>query len=168
MLSAPRNVHLGPGTNLYDFTFAPNLALAQILAAKNLLEISPAGASNSLSAAGKPFFITNSEPMQFRDFLKMVWGSFDKFGSHQQKQVKGLTIPTHVALVVVWICQKAAKMVGAKPFLTVQDLGDSLAQRWFDNSSAQRVLGYVPRVTLAQALSEAAAGYRVVNTIMSD
>jgi sterol-4alpha-carboxylate 3-dehydrogenase (decarboxylating) len=72
MLGAPRNLHLGPGTNLYDFTYAPNLAHAHILAAINLLTIRQA----AQSAAGKPFFITNVEPLPFRVFFKDVMDSF--------------------------------------------------------------------------------------------
>ncbi|KAK9350025.1 hypothetical protein V1523DRAFT_421076 [Lipomyces doorenjongii] len=159
MLSAPRNVHIGPGKNLYDFTYAPNLALAHVLAAENLLSISPTEASNSLSAAGKPFFVTNVEPMPFRTFITMVWAAFDASGSSEQAQVKGITIPAPVALFLTWISEKAARIVRKEPPLTVKNLGDGLAQRWFDNSSATAVLGYVPTTSLEQGLKQTAKGY---------
>ncbi|KAK9482078.1 hypothetical protein V1527DRAFT_486035 [Lipomyces starkeyi] len=159
MLSAPRNVHLGSGENLYDFTYAPNLAIAHVLAAENLLSVSPTETSNPLSAAGKPFFVTNAEPMPFRTFIKMVWAAFDTSGGREQAQVKGITIPAAMALVLTWMSEKAARIVRKEPFLTVKNLGDGLAQRWFDNSSATAVLGYVPTTSLEQGLKETVEVY---------
>jgi sterol-4alpha-carboxylate 3-dehydrogenase (decarboxylating) len=161
MLSAPRNLHLGPGTNLYDFTYAPNVALAHILAAKNLLSIAPAEASNPSSAAGKAFFITNCEPVPFRSFLEMVWAAFPLRKNGEEKQSKGFTLPTRVAVVLIWISQKVAEIARKKPFLTMNGLGDSLSQRWFDNTAAKSVLGYFPTVTLEQGLGEAAASLKL-------
>jgi sterol-4alpha-carboxylate 3-dehydrogenase (decarboxylating) len=154
MLSAPRNIHFGPGTNLYDFTYGPNLADAHILAAVNLLTVSPADKSNLLSAAGKAFFVTNAEPMPFRDFLSQLWTTFDG-----KKPPKGVSIPTAVALPLVWLMEHVSKAVGKTPALTTKDLGDSLAERWFDNSRAAEVFGYVPKVKIADGLKEAAKDY---------
>jgi sterol-4alpha-carboxylate 3-dehydrogenase (decarboxylating) len=151
MLAAPRNLHLGPGTNLYDFTYAPNLAHAHVLAALNLLTISPASLSNRLSAAGKPFFVTNAEPLPFRVFLKMVWKAFDG-----KESPKGISVPTKVALVMVWLSERIAGLTGKKPVLTTKELGDSLAGRWFDCGRAKEVLGYVPLVGIEEGLREAA------------
>ncbi|KAK9312658.1 hypothetical protein V1524DRAFT_438607 [Lipomyces starkeyi] len=160
MLSSPRNIHLGPGKNLYDFTYAPNLALAHVLAAENLLSISPTEAFNPLSAAGKPFFVTNAEPMAFPTFITMVWAAFDASGGSEQEQARGFTIPAPVALGVTWMSEKAARIVRKEPFLTVKD-GDSLAQRWFDNTSTTAVLRYVPSTSLEQGLKETAKGYMI-------
>jgi len=151
MLSAPKNLHLGPGTNLYDFTYAPNLARAHVLAAVNLLTITPPSPSNRLSAAGKPFFITNAEPLPFRTFLKMVWKAFDG-----KESPKGVSIPTKVAVVMVRLSERIAGLMGKKPVLTTKDLGDSLAERWFDCGRAKEVLGYVPLVGIEEGLREAA------------
>jgi sterol-4alpha-carboxylate 3-dehydrogenase (decarboxylating) len=147
MLGAPRNLHLGPGTNLYDFTYAPNLAHAHVLAAINLLTIPPP----AQSAAGKPFFITNAEPLPFRVFLKMLWTAFDG-----KEPGKGISVPTKVALVMVWLSEKIAGWTGKKPVLTTKDLGDSLAERWFDCRRAKEVLGYEPVVSIKDGLLEAA------------
>jgi sterol-4alpha-carboxylate 3-dehydrogenase (decarboxylating) len=40
--------------------------------------------------------------------------------------------------------------------LTTKDLGDSLAERWFDCGRAKEILGYVPQVSIKDALVEAA------------
>ncbi|KAK9390177.1 hypothetical protein V1515DRAFT_584262 [Lipomyces mesembrius] len=148
MLSAPRNVHLGSGENLYEFTYAPNLAIAHVLAAENLLSVSPTERSNPLSAAGKPF--SSPTPSQCRLEPSSKW---------EQAQVKGITIPAPVALVLTWMSEMAARIVRKEPFLTVKNLGDGLAQRWFDNSSATAVLGYVPTTSLEQGLKETVEVY---------
>jgi sterol-4alpha-carboxylate 3-dehydrogenase (decarboxylating) len=147
MLAAPRNLHLGPGTNLYDFTYAPNLAHAHILAAINLL----ATPAPTKSAAGKAFFVTNAEPMPFRVFLKMLWTEFD-----DKVPEKGISVPVKVAVVMVWLSEKVAGWTGKKPVLTVKDLGDSLAERWFDCKRAKEILGYEPLVSIKDALMKAA------------
>jgi sterol-4alpha-carboxylate 3-dehydrogenase (decarboxylating) len=147
MLAAPRNLHLGPGTNLYDFTYAPNLAHAHVLAAINLLTTTSA----PRSAAGKAFFITNSESLPFRVFSKLLWTVFDG-----KEPGKGITVPTNVAVVMVWLSEKIAGWTGKKPVLTTKDLGDSLAERWFDYGRAKEILGYVPQVSIKDTLVEAA------------
>jgi sterol-4alpha-carboxylate 3-dehydrogenase (decarboxylating) len=151
MLSAPRNLHLGPGTNLYDFTYAPNLAHAHVLAAINLLTTP----SSPKSAAGKPFFITNCEPLPFREFLKLLWEVFDG-----KESPKGVSVPTKVAVAMVWVGEKVAGLMGKRSFLTMGELGDSLAERWFDCGRAREVLGYVPRVRIKDALKEAVVEMR--------
>jgi sterol-4alpha-carboxylate 3-dehydrogenase (decarboxylating) len=130
MLAAPRNLHLGLGTNLYDFTYAPNLAHAHVLAAINLLTTTSA----PMSAAGKTFFITNSEPLPFRVFLKLLWTVFDG-----KEPGEGISVPTNVAVVMVWLSEKIAGWTGKKPVLTTKDLGDSLAERWFDCGRAKEI-----------------------------
>jgi len=147
MLGAPRNLHLGPGTNLYDFTYAPNLAHAHVLAAMNLLTIPPP----MNSAAGKPFFVTNAEPLPFRVFLKMLWTEFDG-----KEPEKGISVPTKVAVVMTRLSEKIAGWTGKKPVLTVKDLGDSLAERWFECKRAKEVLGWEPLVSIKDGLKEAA------------
>ncbi|KAE9379447.1 NAD(P)-binding protein [Stipitochalara longipes BDJ] len=159
MLAAPRNLHLGPGTNLYDFTYAPNLAHAHILAAINLLTTPPP----TKSAAGKAFFVTNAEPLPFRVFLKMLWTEFDG-----KAPEKGISVPTKVAVVIVWLSEKVAGWTGKKPVLTVKDLGDSLAERWFDCKMAKEVLGYEPLVTIKDALKEAAEEKRKLEKSAGD
>lgn len=160
MLSAPRNIHLGSGTNLYDFTYAPNLAHAHILAAQNLLSIQPAESSNPASAAGKPFFVTNAEPIPFRNFMNMLWAADDVRRGRKPGKVGGTTIPKGLARGLTWVSEKGSRLAGREPVLTLKNLGDGTAERWFDNSAAKEVLGYVPSTTLEKGLEEALAGLK--------
>jgi sterol-4alpha-carboxylate 3-dehydrogenase (decarboxylating) len=146
LLAAPRNIQLGPGTNLYDFTYAQNNALANCLAASNLLDQSLAP---DKSASGKAFFITNAEPVAFKDFLSWIYEAYDGAGS---KQVKVTVIPISVAKVLVWVLGNVAKLMRTKAMITLSELGDSAATRWFDNSRAKDILGYVPEIDLREGI----------------
>ena len=55
---------IGDAENLWDVTYAPNVADAHVLAVENLL--------SSKTAAGEAFFIQNNEPITFRDFCLEV------------------------------------------------------------------------------------------------
>lgn len=149
-LAAPRNIRLGSGTNLYDFTYAPNLALAHELAAVNLL--------TSKTAAGKAFFVTNAEPVEFKTFLGWIYDADD--GVEDGKKVKATTIPIGVAKPLLWLWGKVGKVTGTRPLLTLQDLGDSVSQRWFDNGRARELLNYVPTIGLREGVKLAVEGYK--------
>jgi len=150
LISAPRSIHLGPGTNLYDFTYAPNLAQAHILAATNLLSFHTSSPS---SVAGQAFFVTNAEPIPFREFVSKIWEEYDG-----EKSRRGVTVPVGLAKVLVWIGEKIALLRGEKPLLTIKTLGDSVSERWFDNGKAREFLGYVPVVGLSEGVKRAVGG----------
>jgi sterol-4alpha-carboxylate 3-dehydrogenase (decarboxylating) len=171
LLAAPHNIRLGPGTNLYDFTYAQNNALANCLAATNLLNQSLAPEK---SAAGKAFFITNAEPVPFRDFLSWIYESYEEAGeptistsiqhSNQEKQAKVTEIPMSVAKVLVWVLETVAKLTRTKATITYSELGDSTATRWFDNSQARNILGYVPEVNLREGIRITMQGLKNAGT----
>ena len=62
---------LGNGNNLWDVSYAPNVADAHVLAVENLL--------STKTAAGEAFFIQNNEPITFRDLCLEVWKNFNHF-----------------------------------------------------------------------------------------
>jgi sterol-4alpha-carboxylate 3-dehydrogenase (decarboxylating) len=170
-LAAPRNIRLGPGNNLYDFTYAPNLAQAHVLAAENLLNTN---LKEEKSAAGKAFFVTNSEPVAFKGFLGWIYEAFDdedeiagedRGGEKREKKgqkEKVTEIPIKVAKPLVWVGAKVARMTGKKAPLTSKELGDSVAERWFDNGRAREVLGYIPAVGLKEGVRLAVEGFQKI------
>ncbi|KAJ8096480.1 hypothetical protein POJ06DRAFT_272084 [Lipomyces tetrasporus] len=91
----------------------------------------------------------------------MLWAAFDASGFSEQAPAKAITIPAPVALCLTWMSEKAARIVRKEPFLTVKDLGNGLAQRWFDNSSAAAVFGFTPSTSVEQGLKETAKGYMI-------
>ena len=62
---------LGDGENLWDVSYAPNVAEAHVLAVENLL--------STQTAAGEAFFIQNNEPIAFRDLCLEVWKNFGHY-----------------------------------------------------------------------------------------
>jgi sterol-4alpha-carboxylate 3-dehydrogenase (decarboxylating) len=149
VLSTPRNIQLGLGTNLYDFTYTPNLAYAHLLAAANLLS-NPSDPTKS--AAGKAFFITNAEPMPFKTFMGWIWNAYEGPSKGTPRQ-----IPVGLAKGVVWLGEK---IQGKKATLTVKELGDGVSERWFDNGRAKEILGYAPETGLEEAVKIAVEGYK--------
>ena len=134
---------IDPGTNLYDFTYIDNCALGHVLAAENLL--STAGPSIP-SASGKAFFLTDAEPVIFRDMLFAVWRGFGHTpGRH-------FTVPTKVMHAMVGIGQRLAPLTGSTPLLTTGMLGDTTCVRWYDCGRATQLLGYRPVVERAEAI----------------
>ncbi len=81
----------------------------------------------------------------------MLWTEFDG-----KVPEKGISVPVKVAVVMLWLSEKVAGWTGKKPVLTVKDLGDSLAERWFDCKRAKEVLSYEPMVSIKDALMKAA------------
>lgn len=93
----------------------------------------------------------------------MLWTAFDG-----KEPEKGISVPTRVAAVMVWVSEKIVGLMGKKPVLTGRDLGDGLAERWFDCGRAEDVLGYVPLVSIKDALVEAAQEKKRLETERSE
>jgi sterol-4alpha-carboxylate 3-dehydrogenase (decarboxylating) len=93
----------------------------------------------------------------------MLWTAFDG-----KEPEKGISVPTKVALVMVWLSEKIAGWMGKKPVLSTKDLGDSLAERWFSCRRAKEVLGYEPLVSIKDALMEAAEEKRKLEKEAND
>ena len=83
---------LGTGTNLWDVTYAPNVADAHVLAVENLL-------SSEKTAAGEALFIQNNEPIAFRDFCLEVWKNFGHVPAYE------VGVPMRVAWLAGWVAE---------------------------------------------------------------
>ncbi len=90
----------------------------------------------------------------------MLWSAFDG-----KESPKGISVPTKVAVAMVWFGEKVAGLSGKRSFLTMRELGDSLAERWFDCGRAKEVLGYVASVGIEEALREVAKEMRAVGKV---
>ncbi|KAL9069078.1 MAG: hypothetical protein Q9161_005725 [Pseudevernia consocians] len=66
---------VGDGENLWDVTYVGNVADAHVLAVENLL--------STRTAAGEAIFISNEEPIPFRDFCLEVWKNFGHYPSYE-------------------------------------------------------------------------------------
>lgn len=129
---------LGTGTNMQDFVYISNAADAHVLAVANLL--------SAQTAAGETIFITNGEPVYMRDLCLAIWKEFGHVPSFQ------ITVPEQLA----WWMGVGAEWMG---WLTRTDTGfcrglvsDGCRDRYVSISKARRVLGYKPKVGLAEGL----------------
>lgn len=154
----PRGISIGPGTNLYDFTGVENFALAHVLAVDNLLGPS--------TANGKAFNITDCQPRPMRQVMEMIWAELDKESSDNAAQESTKhrypywTVPVWLVCGLLWFVNLLFRLVGKKGPISLEMIGDGLAQRYFDNTRAKEVLGYVPHVPLEQSIRDACDSYK--------
>nr|POE80810.1 sterol-4-alpha-carboxylate 3-dehydrogenase, decarboxylating [Quercus suber] len=134
---------VGDGYNIYDFMYISNAVDAHVLAAENLLD--------SASAAGHAFFISNGEPCYFWDFLAYVWAQFDHVPPYRIYIAASLA--WFVALVLEWITW----LMGTAPTLDRNSVREGIRTFYASNDKATEILGYVPRVSLAEAVRRSCA-----------
>jgi len=153
----PRGINIGPGTNLYDFTGADNIALAHVLAVENLLGPSITN--------GKAIFVTDGQPRPMRQVIEMVWAELDKANGDSVAQnftkhrYPYWTIPVWLIYGVLYFVIPFLRLVGMKSPISLNEIGDGVSQRYFDNTRAKEILGYVPVVPLEQSIRDACNSY---------
>lgn len=151
-------VTLGSGFNLYDITYVTNAADAHVLAVQNLLLAAspvnhPGADRDAPSAAGLPVFITNTSPIPFRDFCRAVWA---QFGHYPPFEVR-VPVPAARALgsladAVSWALSGGGLWLGPSFSLSRGAVEDAVGVRYASGKRAGHVLGYVPKVGLAEGV----------------
>ena len=131
---------LGPGDNLYDFTYVDNVADAHALAAEVLLS------SESEHVSGEAFFITNGEPVPFRAFCLAVWAHFGHVPTYE------VAIPEGFAWLMGCLAEAATWVTGSPTTLSRGSVRDASGMRYANIGKAARLLGYRPRVGLVEGL----------------
>lgn len=129
---------IGTGDNLYDFTSVANVADAHVLAVENLL--------STCEASGQAILISNGQPVPFRDFCLAVWGAF----GHTPPFTVG--IPGPVAWFAGLMSECYTWLSGTPATLSRGSVNDALGIRYANITKAREILGYQPRVDLADAV----------------
>lgn len=137
---------IGDGTNLWDVSYAPNMADAHVLAVENLL-------SPAKTAAGEAIFIQNNEPIPFRDFCLEVWKNF---GHYPPFEVR---LPERLAWFAGWVAELGTWAVGTPYTLSTGSVMDACAVRYASGEKARRLLGYQPRVGIEKGIRLSCAEY---------
>lgn len=137
---------VGDGDNLYDFMYIANAVDAHILAAENLL--------TNGTAAGQAFFVSNQEPVYFWDFLAYVWACFGHVPAFRVR------IPTKLAWFVGLIMELLTFLFGLPPTLDRGSVKDGVRTHYSDNGKAVSILGYRPRVMLAEGVRRSCEDYK--------
>jgi len=129
---------IGSGENLWDVTYVSNIADAHVLAVENLL--------SEKTAAGDAFFISNEEPITFRDFCLAVWGNFGHYPPYEVHiPVAFATLAGYIAELVTWI-------TGNRTMLSRGSVLDASATRYCSDKKARDILGYKPRVGIEEGI----------------
>jgi len=131
---------VGDGHNLVDVTYIDNAVDAFILAAKNL--------HGPASGAGKPYFISQGEPVN-------LWNWLNKFFRRLDIPIVEDSIPFQKAYLMGAFMEKAFLFARIKrePCMT-RFLAVQLAKsHWFSIENANRDLGYSPKVSTADGIN---------------
>lgn len=129
---------LGSGLNLWDVTYVTNVADAHVLAVENLL--------SSRTAAGEAIFISNEQPIPFRDFCLAVWREFGHYPPFQ------VHIPRSIAAFAGVVADWMSWLTGIQTTLSNGSVNDACATRYCSGTKAREVLGYVPKVGLEEGI----------------
>lgn len=130
---------IGSGENLWDVTYVGNIADSHILAVENLL-------SEEKTAAGEAIFISNEQPITFRDFCSVVWKEFGHFPPYKVR------IPVAIAALIGLIVEWVTWMTGSPTTLSRGSMLDAVGTRYCSGEKARRLLGYKPRVGIEEGI----------------
>ncbi|KAF3189561.1 erg26, C-3 sterol dehydrogenase [Orbilia oligospora] len=143
---------LGNNTNLFDFTYIDNLAIAHVLAASVLLHqhattgVTDPSVDQRKRLDGTSIFVTNGQPVYFWDFAKAIWCHYGVYNAGS------IVLPRSGGLVIAGLAELFSKLMGREPGLTRFRVKFSCAHRYFDIRKAKDLLGYEPEVSLTEGL----------------
>ncbi|XP_020598855.1 3beta-hydroxysteroid-dehydrogenase/decarboxylase-like isoform X2 [Phalaenopsis equestris] len=140
---------IGSGKNSWDFTYIENVAYASICADEALRLGTP-------YVAGKPFFITNQEPMMFWDFLSIM---LEGLGYQRPSIHLPANFVLALAEVAKFFQEKLLSCKTSNPFVTASTIRSFTGTRTFDCSNAERVIGYSPVVSLEDGVTLTIASF---------
>lgn len=157
--SGRANLQIGDGTNLYSYTYVGNLVDAHILAAEALVRAygkPPPPAESRVD--GEAFFITNDEDWRFWDYQRAGAASV----GYPVKKEDIKVIPMWLALIMgfvaewgVWLTSFGKK----RSVLSRQTVRYGCINRTLKCDKAKRVLGYKPKLSMAEAIQKTGAWF---------
>lgn len=137
---------VGDGDNFYDFMYIDNAVQAHLLAIENLL--------TTKTAAGEVFFISNQEPVYFWDFLVYIWAQFGHVPKYR------FHIPIGIAWIAGFILEWITWFTGGASTLDRGSVKDGARTHFSNNNKAIRILGYQPKVGLAEGVRLSCEDYK--------
>lgn len=135
---------VGSGANRVDLVHVENAVDAHLLA-ERALTWRPGGAS----AAGKPYFITNDEPVVLWDWINDLLRALDRPAISKR-------LPLGVASALGRACELAWRVLPLRgePPMTRFVAAELAKDHWFNISAARQDLGYVPRISMVEGTAE--------------
>jgi len=133
---------IGDGKNMWDMTYAGNVAQAHILAAERLAPGS--------SIAGEAFFITNQQPVPFWSFTGDL---LEGLGYPRPSIHLPLLLILAIAMLFEYVIRPLLKPIKElSTDFTVFRVKIVTRQRAFSCKKAKELLGYVPAVSIQEAV----------------
>lgn len=132
---------LGDNNNLFDWSYAGNVADAHVIAAQKALD-----PKVRAQIGGETFFITNDTPVYFWTLARTVWkadGHIDKYN---------IVLSRPVAIVAGYLSQFFSGLLKKEPGLTAFRAKVTCATRYHDITKAKTLLGYEPAVLLEEGI----------------
>lgn len=156
-LDGRTNVQVGDNNNLFDFTYAANVAHAHILAARALL------ATHSTTTIpldyervdGESFVVTNDSPVYFWDFCRAVW----RAAGHDAGLDSVWHLPTDVGYFLGMMSEAFFAIVRKPPTFNRQRITYSSMTRYYNITKIKTRLGYRPLVGLGDGIKKSVKWY---------
>lgn len=139
---------IGDGTNLVDFTFVENVVHGHILAAETLNLNSP--------ICGKPYHITNDEPVRFWDFMSEVLVGL---GYAAPRYRLPYMLVYGLALLLWLLTLILRPLVSLKPTFTPMRVALAGTHHYYSCARAKEDMGYKPVVTLKEGIARTVQSY---------
>ncbi|TVU01432.1 hypothetical protein EJB05_53108, partial [Eragrostis curvula] len=133
---------IGGGSNMSDFTYVDNVAHANICAEQALC-------SNAASVAGKPFFVTNDEPVETWEFMSCI---MEAMGCQRPRINLPAKLLLSTALFSNMIHHRLGFQMLSTPLLHPDTIYFLSCSRTFNTSKARRLLGYNSIVPLQDGI----------------
>lgn len=139
---------IGDGTNLVDFTFVENVVHGHILAAEHLRPNSP--------ICGKPYHITNDEPVRFWDFMSEVLVAL---GYAAPRIHLPYFLVYGLALLLWFLSLILRPVMSFKPTFTPMRVALAGTHHYYSCDRAKQDLGYKPVVCLKEGIERTVQSY---------
>ena len=141
-------VQIGDNSQLFDFTFVDNAAIAHVLAAEKLIEEEKGqhDTPESSKVSGNAFFVNNNEPVYLFSFIRAVWAINGHTPPYTIKL--GATMAWGLAIFTEWV----SWLTGRPSPFDRKRVQHTIYSRYFSMEKAQSRLGYTPKYSLDQGL----------------
>lgn len=135
---------LGDNNNLFDWTYAGNVADAHVLATIALRDHDRVG-----QVMGQTFFITNDSPSYFWSLARTVW----KQDGYPVDEKRVIVLNKTLAMVLAYCSQWMSGLLGKEPGLTPFRVRIVCATRYHNITKAKTLLGYKPRIDIEEGIN---------------
>lgn len=140
---------IGDGTNRVDMVHVANAVDAHLAAEQALSSSQPS------TACGRPYFITNGEPVLLWEWINQLLTALG-----EPPVTRRLSLSTASALGAVCETLWRVLPVTTEPPMTRFIAAELAKDHWFNLAAARRDLGYEPRVSMAAGTAELIASLR--------